>query len=51
MRDVAVVDYKYKMNIFDIGYGKSIFFVWAHSLMYNTIDGIWGKGAEYGATE
>lgn len=51
VRDVAVVDYKGKMMIFDIEYGKAKYSVQAHSSMGNTIDGIGGKGAEYGAPE
>ena len=51
MRDVATVDYKGKLCIFDIEYGKPKYSVQAHSTMANTIDGIGGKGAEYGAPE
>jgi hypothetical protein len=51
MRDMACVDYKGKLLIFDIEYGKEKYNVQAHSSMANTIDGIGGKGAEYGAPE
>ena len=50
-RDVSVVDYKGKLLIYDIEYGKEKYKVQAHSTMANTIDGIGGKGAEYGAPE
>lgn len=51
IRDVATVDYKGKLNIWDIEKGKSKFEVQAHSSVANSIDGIGGKGAEYGAPE
>ena len=51
MRDVAVVDYKGRLQIFDIEYGKEKYDVQAHSKMGNSIDGIGSKGAEYGAPE
>jgi WD40 repeat protein len=50
-RDVSVVDYKGKLFIYDIEYGKAKYEVQAHSSMANTIDGIGGKGSEYGAPE
>jgi hypothetical protein len=50
-RDVSVVDYKGKLLIFDIEYGKAKYEVQAHSTMANIIDGIGGKGAEFGAPE
>jgi WD40 repeat protein len=51
IRDMACVDYKGKLLIFDIEYGKEKFRVQAHTGMANTIDGIGGKGAEFGAPE
>lgn len=51
MRDVSVVDYKGKLLIYDIEYGKEKFCVQAHSTMANVIDGIGGQGPEYGAPE
>ena len=51
MRDVAVVDYKGKLLIYDIEYGKEKYRVQAHASMANVIDGIGGKGPEYGAPE
>jgi len=48
---VSTVDYKGKLNIFDIEKGVSKFEVQAHSAMGNVIDGIGGKGAEFGAPE
>jgi len=51
MRDVATVDYKGKLQIFDIEYGKAKYDVQAHAKMGNCIDGIGGKGAEFGAPE
>jgi WD40 repeat protein len=51
MRDVSVVDYKGKLLIYDIEYGKEKYRVQAHSSMANTIDGIGGSGPEYGAPE
>ena len=51
IRDCATVDYKGKLNIYDIERGVSKFEVQAHSNMGNQIDGIGGKGAEYGAPE
>ena len=51
MRDVATVDYKGKLVIYDIEKGAEKFRVQAHSAMGNVIDGIGGKGAEYGAPE
>jgi WD40 repeat protein len=51
MRDVSVVDYKGKLLIYDIEYGKEKYNVQAHSTMANVIDGIGGKGPEYGAPE
>lgn len=37
--------------IFDIEYGKAKYDVQAHSNMANSIDGVGGKGAEFGAPE
>ena len=51
MRDVSVVDYKGKLLIYDIEYGKEKYCVQAHASMANCIDGIGGKGPEYGAPE
>jgi WD40 repeat protein len=51
IRDVATVDYKGKLTIFDIERGTEKYSVQAHSSMANTIDGIGGKGPEYGAPE
>jgi hypothetical protein len=42
MRDVSVVDYKGKVLIYDIEYGKQKYCVQAHSTMANVIDGIGG---------
>ena len=50
-RDVSVVDYKGTLMIYDIEYGKAKYDVQAHSNMANTIDGVGGKGAEFGAPE
>ena len=51
IRDVACVDFKGKLTIFDIERGVAKFEVQAHSNVANTIDGIGGKGAEFGAPE
>jgi WD repeat-containing protein 92 len=51
VRDVATVDYKGMLIIYDIEKGKPKFSVKAHSTMANVIDGIGGKGPEYGAPE
>lgn len=51
VRDVATVDYKGMLVIYDIEKGKPKFSVKAHASMANVIDGIGGKGAEYGAPE
>jgi WD40 repeat protein len=51
IRDCATVDYKGKLVIYDIERGMEKFSVQAHSAMGNIIDGIGGKGAEYGAPE
>jgi len=51
VRDVATVDYKGKLIIYDIERGQAKYEVQAHSGMANTIDGIGGKGAEFGAPE
>ena len=51
MRDVAVANYKGRLQIFDIEYGKEKFDVKAHAKMGNSIEGIGGKGPEYGAPE
>lgn len=50
-RDVSVVDYKGKLLIYDIEYGKAKYEVQAHATMANVVDGIGGKGPEYGAPE
>ena len=50
-RDVSVVDYKGRLMIYDIEYGKAKYDVQAHSNMANTIDGVGGKGPEFGAPE
>jgi WD40 repeat protein len=39
------------LNIYDIEKGKVKFSVKAHAGMANTVDGIGGKGPEYGAPE
>ena len=51
VRDVAVVDYKGKLNIYDVETGKGKYEVQAHTHMGNCIDGIGGKGVEFGAPE
>jgi WD repeat-containing protein 92 len=51
IRDLATVDYKGKLVIYDIEKGKPTFSVQAHATMANVVDGIGGKGAEYGAPE
>lgn len=51
IRDCATVDYKGKLIIYDIERGVPKYEVQAHSAMGNQIDGIGGKGAEYGAPE
>ena len=51
VRDVATVDYKGKLTIWDIERGQAKYEVQAHSNVANTIDGIGGKGAEFGAPE
>ena len=51
MRDVATVDYAGKLNIYDVERGVSKYSVQAHSKMANVVDGIGGKGAEFGAPE
>ena len=51
VRDVATVDYKGKLIIYDIEKGVPKYEVQAHGHMGNTIDGIGGKGADYGAPE
>ena len=51
VRDVACVDFKGFLDIYDIEKGKPKFHVQAHSGIANTIDGIGGKGPEYGAPE
>jgi len=48
IRDVATVDYKGKLTIWDIERGMAKYEVQAHSNVANTLDGIGGKGAEYG---
>jgi WD repeat-containing protein 92 len=51
IRDCATVDYKGKLIIYDIERGAPKYEVQAHSNMGNQVDGIGGKGAEYGAPE
>ena len=51
VRDLATVDYKGKLTIYDTEKGKPKFSVQAHTGMANVVDGIGGKGAEYGAPE
>lgn len=51
VRDVATVDYKGKLTIYDIERGVAKYEVQAHANIANTIDGIGGKGAEFGAPE
>jgi len=51
VRDVATVDYKGKLIIYDIEKGKPKYTIQAHSTMANVIDGIGGKGPEFGAPE
>jgi hypothetical protein len=51
VRDVATVDYKGYIQIFDIERGVEKYKVQAHAGMGNVIDGIGGKGPEYGAPE
>lgn len=51
VRDVAVVDYGGKLTIYDVEVGKKKYEVQAHSKMANVVDGIGGKGAEFGAPE
>ena len=51
VRDCATVDYKGMLTIYDIEKGKSKFSVQAHAGMANVIDGIGGKGSEFGAPE
>ena len=51
IRDMAAVGFKGKLDIFDVETGKSKFSVQAHTGMANTVDGIGGKGPDYGAPE
>jgi len=51
VRDVAVVDYAGRLVIYDTEVGKAKYSVQAHSKMANVVDGIGGKGAEFGAPE
>ena len=51
VRDLATIDYKGKLHIYDIEKGVAKYEVQAHSAMGNVIDGIGGKGAEFGAPE
>lgn len=51
VRDVATVDYKGKLIIYDIERGVEKFSVQAHAHMGNSIDGIGGKGSDFGAPE
>lgn len=48
---MATVDYQGKLIIYDIEKGKPKYNVQAHSGMANVVDGIGGKGPEYGAPE
>lgn len=50
-RDVATIDFKGNLVIYDIEKGKSKYNVRAHEGMGNTIHGIGGKGPDYGAPE
>jgi len=47
----ATIDYKGKLIIYDIEKGTEKFNVQAHSSMGNVIDGIGGKGSQFGAPE
>lgn len=51
VRDVATVDYKGMLTIYDVEKGVAKYQVQAHSKMANVVDGIGGKGAEFGAPE
>ena len=51
VRDCATVDYKGKLIIWDIERGTAKYEVQAHASVANSIDGIGGKGAEFGAPE
>ena len=51
VRDCACVDMKGRLTIYDIEKGKAKFDVQAHESLANCIDGIGGKGPEYGAPE
>ena len=51
IRDVATVDFKGKLTIYDIERGVPKYEVQAHANIANTIDGIGGKGSEFGAPE
>jgi WD repeat-containing protein 92 len=51
VRDISMVDFKGCLDIYDIEKGKSKYHVQAHTGIANTIDGIGGKGSEYGAPE
>lgn len=50
-RDIATIDFKGNLAIYDIEKGEPKFEVKAHEGMGNTIDGIGGKGTDYGAPE
>ena len=50
-RDIACGDYNGNLVIYDIESGKEKFRVKAHGQIINAIDGIGGKGPEYGAAE
>lgn len=51
IRDVATIDMKGMLHIYDIERGQAKYSVQAHAQMGNCVDGIGGKGAEYGAPE
>ena len=51
-RHLAIGDHEGNLNIFDLETGKAFFTVKkAHDKIINSIDGIGGKGPQYGAPE
>jgi WD40 repeat protein len=50
-RDIACGDYNGNLVIYDLETGKEKFRVKAHSQIINAIDGVGGKGPEYGTAE
>ncbi len=50
-RAVACGDYDGFLTIYDVESGKSKFQVKAHNQIINCMDGVGGKGPEYGAPE